>query len=763
MKTQRFLYAGFFIACLILASMWGREVSLLSQDNTQQIFNSVSLGVLALFAIAYWFFVAFKYKKRQVKRQADTHLILDRFQLALEASREALWDWTLDDTEEVYFSAAYCAKLGFTQEEFGNTQQAWRNRLIPEVRDTIYQNTMLFIAQGEGQYDKTYRMLHRDNSHRWIHSRGHLIKNAQGKPIRFIGIARDVTEQYAAKVRLQQAKAVFELTREAVLITDHTNSIVYVNPSFTRITGYNEQDVIGNMPSMFKSSRHSKDFYQAMWASLNENEIWGGEIWNCRKNGELLRQYQTVRVIKNENDIVSHYVAVFSDISTIDNSLTELSFLSLYDPLTRLANRSNLSERLKISLNSAIENKNNHALFLLGLDNFKSINGSLGHNLGDQLLKDVALRLKETALFSSVVVRIGGDEFALIFENTTTAMDAVLIAETIIQACKAPFVLADNQVFISVSIGICLYPLTGTSVEVIMRNADSALHKAKASGRETFAFYSTEMTEKAYQRIRIASDLRLALERNELELHYQPVYELNQQKIVGCEALVRWNHPKQGQIAPNDFIPIAEESRLISALDAWVLRAACEQMHTWRAQHHDLKFIAVNLSSRSLSEGYLADKIALVLQQSNLEAKFLELEVTESAVMENPKQADIVLRQLRELGIRLAIDDFGTGFSSLGRLKSLPVNKLKIDQSFIRNLSNDTDDVAIVNAILALGASMGLEVQAEGIEEDEQVLFLQEQQCELGQGYLFGRPMPAKDFSALLDNKSTHFKCSRDC
>jgi len=755
MNKQRFLYASFVIyaslvACLILASLWIHELLVFSLDDEHALFYLATLTILGVSTTAYWFAVLSVYKNKVAKQQVEASLKLDRFQRALEASREALWDWSLNDKEEVFFSEAYCANLGFSQEEFGNTQQAWRSRLVPEEREEIYQAVLRFTTEGDGQYEKTYRMVHRDQSYRWIRSRGQLIKDPQGKPIRFIGIARDVTEHYAAKVRLQQAEAVFESTREAVLITDHASKIVYVNPSFTRITGYSEQEALGKRPNILKSSRHSKTFHQEKWASINEKGVCSGEVWNCHKNGELLRQYQTVKSIKNENGIVTHYVAVFSDISTTDDSLSELSFLSLYDPLTKLANRAHLVERLKISLSSAIKKQENNALFLLGVDHFKNVNESLGHNLGDQLLQDIALRIKETAAQSSVLARIGGDEFALVCENITSAMDAVTIAEKLIDACKAPFMLAENQVFISISVGICLYPFAGTGVEEIMRNADSALHKAKDNGRETFVFYSAEMTEQANQRIRIASELRRALENNELNLYYQSVYELNGQKLVGCEALVRWNHPTQGPIAPNDFIPIAEESGLISALDAWVLNKACAQMHAWLAMNHDLKFIAVNLSSRSLSEDGLANKIGLVLQQNNLDASFLELEVTESAVMENPERADMALCHLREIGIRLAIDDFGTGHSSLGRLKSLPVHKLKIDQSFIKNLPSDVEDVAIVHAILALGASMGLKVQAEGIEEEEQMRFLQESQCGLGQGYLFGRPVPADEFTALL-------------
>lgn len=755
MSLKKFITRSFvlYIALIIsamLVSVWGYEYFIYSLDKQHKQFCLSILALHGLLTAVYGYVVFRLYTKLMAQQNKDTQLILERYQRAVEASQEAVWDWSLNDTEEVFFSEAYCANLGFTQEEFGTNQQAWRSRLIPEDREKIYQDVLRFIREGEGAYEKTYRMLHRDNSQRWIRSRGCLIRDSQGKPVRFIGIARDVTEQYAAKVRLQQAEAVFESTREAVLITDHASNIVYVNPSFTRITGYSESEVLGRNPSLLKSNRHSKDFHRNMWADLNEKGVCGGEVWNCHKNGELLRQYQTVKAIKSENGIVSHYVAVFSDISTTDNSLSELSFLSLYDPLTKLANRIHLSERLKISLESAINKQKNNALFIVGVDHFKNINESLGHSSGDQLLQDIALRLKEATQQASVLARIGGDEFALICESVTSAMDAVGVAERLIQACKAPFTLAENQVFISVSVGVCLYPFAGESVEEIMRNADSALHKAKDSGRETFAFYTAEMTEQANQRIRVASELRRALENEELDVHYQSVYELSGQKLVGCEALVRWNHPTQGPIAPNEFIPIAEESGLISALDAWVLNKACKQMQQWLAMEYDLKFVAVNLSSRSLSEEGLAEKVEATLKRNQLDARFLELEVTESTVMESPEGADAALCGLREIGIRLAIDDFGTGHSSLGRLKSLPVHKLKIDRSFITNLPSDNEDVAIVQAILALGASMGLDVQAEGIEQEEQVQFLQQCQCTLGQGYLLGRPVPADEFTVLL-------------
>lgn len=757
MKPQRYLSIFFLIYSLLatswlLASLWLHDSFTVALHDSHATFYFASLTTFTLSSILYWFLALQYHDKQKIQQHDQAQINLDRLQLALEASQEALWDWSLNAEQEVFFSAAYCANLGFTQKDFGHNQQAWQNRLLPEEREQIYRKVMRFIAEGEGHYDSTYRMLHRDNSHRWIRSRGELIRDADGQPVRFIGIARDITEQRATAERLKQAIAVFECTHEGVLISDHTNTIIHINPAFSLITGYSTEEVLGQSPRMFKSGQHAPEFYQAMWKALEEKDQWSGEIWNRRKSGEILPQYQTIRLIRDENGFISHNVAVFSDISVLKDSQSELNYLSLYDPLTGLANRSQLYDRLKGSLRTMIERQKNGTVFLIDLDHFKNINESLGHSVGDQLLQAVAQRITKKISSQSILARIGGDEFVIISETISTPAEAAVMAHQIIKASKEPFVLHNHELFISASVGICLYPRSGNSVEEIMRNADSALSKAKASGRETFAFYSSELTEQAFQRIRIASELRHALESDGLTVYYQPIYAMAAQKLVGCEALVRWNHPERGLIAPSEFIPIAEENGLISSIDQWMLKHACAQMQTWLIAGADLEFIAVNLSSRSLSNLNLAEQVAQTLHHAQLGAQHLELEVTESAMMEDPLSADIILRQLRDIGVRLAIDDFGTGYSSLARLKSLPVHKLKIDQSFISNLPTGRDDKAIVRAIIALGASIGLDVQAEGIETAEQMQFLQKQNCALGQGYFFGRPMPTDDFTKLLND-----------
>ncbi len=543
--------------------------------------------------------------------------------------------------------------------------------------------------------------------------------------------------------RLRQAAAVFDCTREGVLVTDARGLIVHVNRAFMEITGYRREDVMGQQPSLFKSGRHSSNFYQQMFQSLERTGEWSGEIWNRRKSGEIYPQWQTIRVIHDDHGKVSHYVAVFSDISAIKDSEHELAHLAHHDPLTDLPNRLLFTDRAEQALASAQIHKRGCALLLLDLDHFKIINDSLGHNVGDQLLKLVGERLQ--ALFGPGVTlaRLGGDEFAVLAESCPQVAQAAGLAQRMLDAMKQPFIFDGHQLFISASIGISLFPNDALSAEQLLRNADSALFKAKSAGRESYALYTEELTAHAQNRVEIASELRRALEQQELCVYYQPVHDLNGSRLIGVEALVRWQHPERGLVPPGEFIPIAERTGLIADIDAWVMHQACRQMCDWLGQGAPLGFIAINVSSRLFARRELYEQVAQVLHQTGLDPAFLELEVTESAVMDDPEVALEQLHRLRELGLRLAIDDFGTGYSSLLRLKRLPVQKLKIDQGFVAGLPWDEDDAAIVRVVIALAKSMGMQVHAEGIEQVEQARFLLDQQCDMGQGYWFGRPVPA--------------------
>lgn len=580
----------------------------------------------------------------------------------------------------------------------------------------------------------------------WVLLSALLIYVSRVRLLNFIGVGARMRGE--DRERLRMAAAVFDSTLEGVLVTDRDGLIVHVNRAFMRITGYQKDEVIGQRPNKFKSGRHGSAFYQQIFATLAEKGEWSGEIWNRRKSGEIYPQWQTIRAIHDDDDAVSHYVAVFSDISAIKHSERELARLAHHDPLTDLPNRLLFSDRAEQGLAAAQASKRGCALLLLDLDHFQSINDSLGHNTGDQLLKRVGERLQAQLGSGMTLARLGGDEFGVLVENCQQVGQAAALAQGIIEQLREPFVLEDNHLFLSASIGISLFPNDALSAEQLLRNADSALFKAKGNGRAGYALYTEELTALAQHRVETAGELRRALDQQELRVFYQPVHDLASGQRVGVEALVRWQHPQRGLVPPGEFIPIAECTGLIAEIDTWVLRQACRQMVGWQAEGHALEFVAVNISSRLFGHRELYHQVAEVLHDTGLDPALLELEVTESAVMEDPEVSLEQLHRLRELGLRLAIDDFGTGYSSLLRLKRLPVQKLKIDQGFVAGLPCDKDDIAIVRVIITLARSMGMQVHAEGIEQAEQARFLLEHDCQLGQGYWFGRPMAAPDLWA---------------
>jgi len=581
------------------------------------------------------------------------------------------------------------------------------------------------------------------NGYVWVVLSAGLIFIARARLLRCLGIGAKLRERNENRERLRQAAAVFDCTREGVLVTNCDGVIVHVNRAFMAITGYSSEEVLGQRPSLFKSGRHPADFYQAMFATLGRSGEWSGEIWNRRKNGEIYPQWQTIRVIRDDQGQRSHYVAVFSDISAIKNSEHELMHLAHHDPLTDLPNRLLFTDRVEQALASAQLHKRGCALLMVDLDHFKMINDSLGHTIGDQLLKAVAQRL--SAMFGPgiTLARLGGDEFAVLAESCPQLVQAAALAQRIIDGLKEPFTIDGHQLFINTSIGLSLFPSDALSTEQLLRNADSALFKAKSAGRDGYALYTEELTAHARQRVEIAFELRRALDQQELRVYYQPVYDFKTRRVIGVEALVRWEHPQRGLVSPAEFIPVAERTGLIAEIDAWVMGQACRQMCQWQKDGVALSFVAVNVSSRLFARRELYQQVAQVLRETGLEPSYLELEVTESAVMEDPEVALEQMHRLRELGVRLAIDDFGTGYSSLLRLKRLPVQKLKIDQGFVAGLPWDEDDAAISQVIIALARSMGMQVHAEGIEQVEQAAFLHEHDCDLGQGYWFGRPVPA--------------------
>jgi len=731
---------------LLLASLWvlfSDQLLLhagLGSEGVAQAQRLKGVGFVLLTSLLLYLLLR-RHHSDQRRRAQALRLSEERLSLALESAEEGLWDWDLQ-SGRVFFSRRYCEMLGFDPQGFGDSRADWEERIHPEDLPAVRRAVETQLAGEQSRYESSHRVRHLDGSYRWIRARGRVLTDAHGRPRRFIGTSLDVTASRETQERLRQAEAVFASTREGVLITDPAQRIVHVNEAFVRITGYSAEETLGQDPRMFKSGRHDASFYQRMWQQLLAEGEWSGEIWNRRKDGTLFPLWQSIRCVHDDNGTLTHLVAVFSDLSAIKHSQQELDFLAHHDPLTGLPNRLLFGERLQQAARVSGDLAPGGALLLLDLDHFKHINESLGHSVGDQLLRMIGERLRDSLPGVATLARLGGDEFGVICPGVVQSDAAAQLAQHLLERLREPFLIEGETLFIDASIGISLFPDDGDASEALLRNADSALFRAKASGRQTLSFYSEEMTAQARQRVKLEAELRLALEQGQLRVHYQPLHRLLDRQLVGVEALVRWAHPQRGLVPPGEFIPVAEDSGLIGEIDHWVLREACRQMRLWQAGPAAPRFVAVNVSSRLFSRGALDVQVAQVLEETGLDPACLELEVTESAIMDAPDNARALLQRLRQLGVHLAIDDFGTGYSSLARLKDLPVHKLKLDRSFVAGLPGDAGDAAIARAVVALGSSLQLQVLAEGIETAEQADFLLAIGCPFAQGYWFGRPQP---------------------
>jgi diguanylate cyclase (GGDEF)-like protein/PAS domain S-box-containing protein len=561
-------------------------------------------------------------------------------------------------------------------------------------------------------------------------------------------ITRDITERQQMQEKLHLAATVFESTAEGVLITDTSQRITAVNRAFSEITGYSEQEAMGQTPRLLASGQHDSAFYAAMWYQLSAEGHWQGEICNRRKNGELYPSWLTISAVRSKDDCITHFVAVFADISSLKHAQARLDYQAHHDPLTGLPNRTLFESRLQTALSHSAESGSLGAVLFLDLDRFKHINDSLGHPVGDLLLKGIAQRLKENLRDIDTVARLGGDEFIVLLPGLTQPSDAEAIANKLLACFTAPFQAGEHEFFMSASIGSSLFPTDGTDVATLVKNADAAMYRSKAKGRNRIESYTRDLTSQASERIALEQELRRALERNELSLSYQPKISLLTNQLVGAEALIRWSHPIFGEVPPEHFIPLAEENGMILQIGDWVLESACRQMREWRQTYRPFGPLSVNLAGAQLRQPNLVRRIEQLLDDNGLEPGCLQLEITENFIMSQTGEALAVLHKLKKLGVQLAIDDFGTGYSSLSYLKRLPLDILKIDQSFVRGLPEDTHDAAIVRAIIALGRSMQLTVIAEGVENAQQQKFLAAEGCEQMQGYIISLPLNPDAFCA---------------
>lgn len=541
-------------------------------------------------------------------------------------------------------------------------------------------------------------------------------------------------------------------TQQAIMITDKDENIIKVNNAFTRITGYPANEVIGKTPRMFKSGKHDLDFYKSFWSSLKERGYWQGEIWNRKKDGTIYPVGQSVSAIKNESDQVTNYLSTFDDITVFKENEERIKKLAFYDPLTKLANRRLLLDHLNLARAHSSRSLEHFALLFIDLDHFKNLNDTLGHNYGDQLLTQAAERLTDTVRQGDTVARLGGDEFLILVQELSkdsiiAGQQATDIAEKISNKLASPYIIKNQEYTISASIGISLYVGHQESIDEMMIRSDLAMYQAKSAGRNTYRFFNPIMQEEMQNRSQLEKELRTAIEKKQFELYYQSKIDISG-KIVGYEALIRWNHPEKGLLLPESFIQIAEECGLIATIGEWVICQACEQLTKWSSSANTNNLsIAVNISEQQLNREDFVETIYKQVGASGCNPKLLQIEITESMLMQDMAESIAKISKLKELGITFAIDDFGTGYSSLNYLKQLPIDWIKIDRSFIEDMLDDPHDEAIVRTIIALSHTLKLIAIAEGVETEDQKQFLMELGCPIMQGFLFDKPRPVNELN----------------
>ncbi|MFC5300928.1 EAL domain-containing protein [Azospira restricta] len=675
--------------------------------------------------------------------QADD--IRRKLSRAVEQSPVAI---IITDTEGrvEYVNARYSEVTGYRPEEvIGSKVGLQKSGLTPPE---TYVDLWQTIRRGE---DWRGELCNRRKDGRLYWDSVHIVPivDERGAVSHYLSIQEDISARKQSEETIRLWATVFENSGEAVMITDTDNRIISVNQAFTHITGYAPGEVIGQNPSMLGSGRHDAAFFADMWHRLNAGGHWQGEIWDRRKSGEVYPKWLGISAVRDDHDRLTHYVAVFSDISERKAAQERIEYLARHDPLTGLPNRTTLADRMEQALAYAERAGSQVALLFLDLDRFKTINDSLGHPVGDALLQELTRRLKAAVRETDTISRLGGDEFVVLVGDLADANTAAEIAGKILDLAQRPFVLDGRTLSTSISVGITLFPDDGRDFETLLKKADIAMYHAKDAGRNTYRFFTEQMNAHALERLLIQNHLQQAIARNEFVLHYQPQVALDTGRIIGAEALVRWRNPDLGMVPPDRFIPMAEENGAIVAIGDWVLREACRQAKAWRDEGLDAIPVAVNISALQLKHGDFVERVLRILADTGHDPAMLELEFTESILIQDIERVLGQVRRLKAHGITVAIDDFGTGYSSLSYLKRLDVDRLKIDRSFIRDIGSDPDDAAIVRAVTQMARSLRLKILAEGAETAEQTRFLLAEGCREVQGFLYSRPLAAEAFAKL--------------
>ena len=677
----------------------------------------------------------------------------ERWHFALEGSQDGVWDWRLD-SKDAYYSKRYEQILGLADQERLDTQLAnWSRQIHGDDLQRVEGELQRYL-DGEGEFfGCEYRIVTPQGNTRWVLARGKIINRNEGdEPTRIIGTLTDVSASKQAEETLRLNAQVFESAGEGIVITDRLNRIISVNRAFTRITGFGESEVLGKDPKLLASGQHETAFYRTMWGELGQHDYWQGEIWNRRKNGEQFPEWLTISTVRRPNGEIANYIATFSDISESKKQTEHIQFLANFDTLTNLPNRLLFRDRVELAIASAQRTNSMLAVLFIDLDRFKTINDSLGHHVGDRLLQEMASRISSVLTETDTAARVGGDEFILLLNDLRQPQDVAPITSRLLELIGQPARIDGNELRLTPSIGIAIFPQDGRDYDSLVKHADAAMYHAKDKGRNNYQFFTADLNVRMLEQLQLENALRRALEHDELMVHFQPQYNVHTGQIIGAEALLRWRHSELGMISPARFIPIAEDSGLIFKISDWVIKATCQHISHWQKLGLSVPAIAINISANQFRLHDFAERIVEILIAHGVSPTQIELELTESILMQDIEIAIANMQQLRSSGFKLSIDDFGTGYSSLSYLKRFPIDKLKIDQSFVREIPADDDSSAITGAIVSLAHSLQLKVIAEGVETKEQLDFLIQKGCDEVQGYYFSKPLAANDFQLKLSH-----------
>lgn len=691
--------------------------------------------------------------EREVEnRVRENSRLSTSLQMALTAAGQGTWEYR-PDNGCIHWDQEFLKILGLPQvpENFDDSLR----RVHPEDRQILQQLFAQALPDAGRAAVCEFRMQHADGRWIWMEGRGKIVPDDHdGK--RILGTITDISLRKQAEIEERLSSAVFTGISDGVCITDPQGRVLMVNEAFVRSTGYPTSEIVGREMDCLRSGQHADEFYRDIWQTLARHGNWQGEITNRRKDGELISEWLNISAVRDSLGRLTHYVGIYSDLSERKAALERIQYLSSHDHLTGLPNRNLLADRLSQALINAHRFERQTAVILLDINRFRSINETLGPPVGDRLLGEVASRLQGQIRDGDTMGRRGGNEFGFIMANLSHERDAIALVQHLLDALAEPFEIEGQAVVLTASIGVSLAPRDGNDAATLLRTADTALARAKQAGRNTFRFYSPEMDADAARRLALEAALQHAVDRGELSLAYQPQVSLDSGRLIGMEALLRWQHPEFGQISPAEFIPLAEDNGQIVALGKWVLASACRQTKRWL----DLGLItnlrvAVNLSTRQFRQADLPDTVSRILEETGLPPAALELEITENAFIEDLDTAIATCRTLKKLGIKLSLDDFGTGYSSLSYVSRFPFDKIKIDQSFVRDIIENPVNAAIATSAIVMARSLNLAVLAEGVETEAQANFLRGRRCDAIQGFLFSRPLAPEAFEQLLAGRPT--------